>query len=242
MNRDEYRKAMESLSFSADFAARTTALLQAQTRQQEKEKNVMFWRKGKKMSLALAAAVALLVVSVSAANLETLKEIVWEIRTVFFVSGETEDGSFAAIRVPEVALFDREDRVILSVEGEETDVTDALAEEQCYTLEQAEPDGRLVIEVTGTPEDCACTISGYRAGEEAPLFTVSRGKNDSSSDAEVSYSTPTGETAIPDETVVIGGSARYDTDTVTVTKDDEFAVGAYDGEDIYGLVTDDPLT
>lgn len=238
--REDYRNAVDGLTFSADFTERTTALLQARVRQ-EKEEPMKFKRSRKTIAL-LAAAVALLVVSVSAANLDTLKEIVWELQTVFFVSGETEDGSFAAIRIPEVTLADRGERVILTVEGEETDVTDALAAEQVYTLEQAEEDGRLVIEVTGTPEDCQCTVSGYGTGTAEPLFTVTYRKNQPHAEGDVAYSAPNGETVVSDETVVIGGSAYSDTETITVTNGEEFEIGPYDGGEIYGLDTDDPLT
>lgn len=235
--REAYRKAMDALPFSDDFAARTTAMLRDRVRQEKEEP--MRFKKSRKIAVLLAAAVAALAVSVSAANFDTLKEIIWEIQTVFFVSGETEDGSFAAIRVPEVALFDREDRVILSVEGEETDITDALAAERAYTLELAEEEGRLVMEVTGTPEDCQCAVSGYKTGEEAPLFTVTYQKNVPHSDGDVSYTAPNGETVTPDESVVISGDYA-DTQTVTVTKND-FMVGHYAGEGVYGLDTDDPL-
>lgn len=243
MNREDYRKAMDSLTFSADFAERTAALLREQTRQQEKE-TVMNWNKRKKTALLAAAVAAALAVSVSAANLDALKEIVWEIQTAFFVSGETEDGSFAAIRVPKVRLFDREDRVLLSVEGEETDITDALNAEQFYTVELAEEAGRLVIEVTGTPEDCTCAVSGYGRDEEEPVFTVSFAKNGEYEDPafDVTYDAPNGEAVASDETVIVSGSAYGDRQTVTVTKDDEFAVGHYGGDGVYGLDTDDPLT
>lgn len=244
MNRETYRAAMESLSFSADFQERTTALLRDRARQQEKEDTFMNWKKSRKIAVVLAAAMAVLAVSVSAAGLDTLKEIVWEIQTAFFVSGETEDGSFAAIRVPKVRLFDREDRTILSIEGEETDITDALNAEQLYTVELAEEEGRLVIAVTGTPEDCACTVSGYGREEEVPVFTVSFAKNEEQEDPafDVTYGAPDGETVVSDETIVIDGSAYADTQTVTITKDDDFVVGPYDGGEIYGLETDDPLT
>lgn len=194
MNREKYREAMDSLSFSADFSARTAALLQTRVRQQEKEE-VKMLKKSKKITVLLAAAVALLAMSVSAAHFGTLQEIVWELKTAFFVSGETEDGSFAAIRIPEVRLLEREDRVILNVEGEETDITDALETEQCYLVEQAEEDGRLVIEITGTPEDCVCTITGYQTGMEEALFTVTRGKNEPLTEADISYSVAREETA-----------------------------------------------
>lgn len=238
--REDYRNAVDGLTFSADFTERTTALLQAHVRQEKEEP--MKFKRSRKFVVLLAAAVALLVVSVSAANADTLKEIVWKLQTVFFVSGETEDGSFAAIRIPEVTLADRGERVILTVEGEETDVTDALAAEQVYTLEQAEEDGCLVIEVTGTPEDCQCTVSGYGTGTAEPLFTVTYRKNQPHAEGDVSYSAPNGETVVSDETVIIDGSAYSDTGTVTVTAGDEFEIGPYDGGEIYGLDTDDPLT
>ena len=191
--------------------------------------------RNKKLAALLATAVCLLAVSVSAANPEAVREIVWELKTVFFVSGTTEDGSFAAIRVPEVTLMDREDRVILTIEGDETDITDALETEQFYSVEQAEEDGRLLIEVTGSPADCVCTITGYQKDLEEPLFTVTRGKNTSLTDVDVSYS------AASEESVEIHGDRLGSPRTLTLTMDDEFVVGHYDGEEIYGLVTDDPM-
>lgn len=67
MNRDDYRKAFDELSFSADFQARTADLLQQRARELEKERNNMTFGKTKKMAVLIAACVALLAVSVSAA-------------------------------------------------------------------------------------------------------------------------------------------------------------------------------
>lgn len=236
MNRQDYKKAFDTIPFSADFQERTTAMLQDRACELEKEQNSMKFGKTRKMAVLIAAAAALLVVSVSAANLDALQEIVWELRTSFFVSGTTEDGSFAAIRVPEVSLYDRDDRVILTVEGEETDITDALETEQIYSLEQTEEDGRIQIEVTGTPEDCVCTVTGYQENLEEPLFCVTYEKNQPVNKAEVEYS-------VAEERIEIDGSTVTDMQTVTLTKNDEFAVGHYDydEENIYGLVTDDPM-
>lgn len=240
MNRETYRKAFDEIPFSDDFQARITRLLRERALELEKEEHPVRIGTAKKLAALIAAAICLLAVSVSAANLETIQEIVWELKTTFFVSGTTEDGSFAAIRVPEVTLTDRDDRVILTIEGAETDITDALEAEAYYCVEQAEEDGRLLIEVTGTPEDCACTISGYRAELEEPLFTVTREKNEPLADADVSYSVAE-ESLISEETIEINGSTVTNVQTVTVTKDDEFVTGPYNGEDIYGLVTDDPM-
>ena len=240
MNRKTYRNAFDEIPFSPDFQARTMELLRRHATGSEKEKKRMRIGRTKKLAALLAAAAAVLMVSVSAANPEAIREIVWELKTAFFVSGTTEDGSFAAIRVPEVTLMDREDRVILTIEGEETDVTDALEAEGCYSVEQTEKDGRILIEVTGTPEDCACTITGYQADLEKPMFTVTREKNEPLADADVSYSVAE-ESVVSEETIEIDGSTLSNVKTVTLTKDDEFVTGHYDGEDIYGLVTDDPM-
>ncbi len=66
MNREDYRKAFDALSFSADFQERTADLLRTRTRELEKERNMTFG-KTKKMAALIAACIALLAVSVSAA-------------------------------------------------------------------------------------------------------------------------------------------------------------------------------
>lgn len=67
MNREDYRKAFDELSFSADFQERTADLLQQRARELEKERSNMTISKTKKMAVLIAACIALLAVSVSAA-------------------------------------------------------------------------------------------------------------------------------------------------------------------------------
>lgn len=69
MNREEYRRAFDALSFSPDFQERTAALLQTHARELEKEKPNMHFKKTRKLAMLVAAAVAVLAVSVSAAVL-----------------------------------------------------------------------------------------------------------------------------------------------------------------------------
>lgn len=69
MNREDYRKAFDELSFSADFQERTADLLQKRARELEKERKNMTFGKTKKLAVLIAACIALLVVSVSAAML-----------------------------------------------------------------------------------------------------------------------------------------------------------------------------
>ena len=69
MNREDYRKAFDELSFSADFQKRTADLLRTRARELEKEHSNMTFSKPKKMAVLIAACIALLAVSVSAAML-----------------------------------------------------------------------------------------------------------------------------------------------------------------------------
>lgn len=69
ISREEYQRAFNAIPFSDDFQARTTALLQDRLWNMEEEKSQMTIRKSRKWLLAAAVAVALLVLSVSAAML-----------------------------------------------------------------------------------------------------------------------------------------------------------------------------
>lgn len=67
MDRKTYREAFDQIPFSAGFQERTADLLRRRARELEKENKIMKFGKTKKLAVSLAAAVALLVVSVSAA-------------------------------------------------------------------------------------------------------------------------------------------------------------------------------
>ena len=69
MNREDYRKAFDELSFSADFQERTADLLRTRARELEKERTDMTFNKTRKIAVLAAACAALLAVSVSAAML-----------------------------------------------------------------------------------------------------------------------------------------------------------------------------
>lgn len=67
MNRDDYRRAFDSISFSDSFQERTAELLQKRARELEKECEIMTIGRTKKLAFLFAACMALLAVSVSAA-------------------------------------------------------------------------------------------------------------------------------------------------------------------------------
>jgi len=67
MDRKTYREAFDQIPFSADFQERTANLLHQCARELEKENKIVNFSKTKKLAVTAAAAVALLIVSVSAA-------------------------------------------------------------------------------------------------------------------------------------------------------------------------------
>lgn len=67
MDRKTYREAFDQIPFSADFQERTADLLRRRARELEKENKIVNFSKTKKLAVTAAAAVALLIVSVSAA-------------------------------------------------------------------------------------------------------------------------------------------------------------------------------
>ena len=69
MNRQDYRAAFDAVDFSPDFEERTLQKLAAMRQASEKEQIIMPMNRVKKTSLLVAAAVALLAVTVSAAVL-----------------------------------------------------------------------------------------------------------------------------------------------------------------------------
>lgn len=69
LNREDYRAAFDELSFSAGFQERTADLLRQRARELEKERTNMTFNKPKKLAVLIAACIALLAVSASAAVL-----------------------------------------------------------------------------------------------------------------------------------------------------------------------------
>lgn len=67
MDHKTYREAFDQIPFSAGFQERTADLLRRRARELEKENKIVKFSKTKKLAVTIAAAVALLVVSVSAA-------------------------------------------------------------------------------------------------------------------------------------------------------------------------------
>ena len=141
-------------------------------------------RRPLRVGLAAAALCALTVVGASAANPEFLEEIVLSIRSTVVVSDYQEelimeDGSqITALRYPDVSVEERAGRTILTVDGAETDITDALSEDGRYVWEDTDNGSQAQVIVT-LDED------GGETFEEAGVSVVSEpadGRPDSSAD------------------------------------------------------------
>ena len=97
-----------------------------------KEKKV---RRPFRAALIAAAAVAMMVVGVGAANPEAVQELFVQIATVVRVDEyrqemvTSEGESITVLNIPKVNVENRDGRAVLMVDEEEVDITQALAEQ-----------------------------------------------------------------------------------------------------------------
>lgn len=108
-------------------------------------------------ALIAAAAVAMMVVSVAAANPEEFQAFFINIGDIVRVDRyrsdvTTEDGeTFSMVESPEARVENRDGKAVLVVNGEDVaDITDALAQDQHYVFEDFTEDTRITITVDGT--------------------------------------------------------------------------------------------
>ncbi|MCI9352944.1 MAG: hypothetical protein HFF58_06785 [Lawsonibacter sp.] len=108
-------------------------------------------------ALIAAAAMAMMVVSVAAANPEEFQAFVINLGSVVRVDRyrsdvTTEDGeTFSMVESPDAKVENRDGKAILVVNGEDAaDITDALAQDQHYVFEDFTEDTRITITVDGT--------------------------------------------------------------------------------------------
>lgn len=116
-------------------------------------------KRGRPLRTALiaAAAVAMMVVSVAAANPEEFQEFVINLGSIVRVDRyrsdvTTEDGeTFSMLSVPNAKLENRDGRAILTLDGEDTaDITDALTRDQHYVFEDFSEDTKITVTVDGS--------------------------------------------------------------------------------------------
>lgn len=135
-----------------------------------------FARRPLRVGLVAAALCALLVISVSAANPEVLEGIVSTIRTSIAIGEYRQDmtldtGEYiVGLNYPEVSLEEREGRVLLTIDGQETDITDELDEKGSYLWEYEDEGAAVQVKVTlneeGKPEAVTSIVpAGAEMGE-----------------------------------------------------------------------------
>ena len=133
-------------------------------------------RRPMRLGLIAAALCALMAVGVSAANPEVLEGIVSTIRTSIAIGEYRQDmtldtGEYiVGLNYPEVSLEEREGRVLLTIDGQETDITDELDEKGSYLWEYEDEGAAVQVKVTlneeGKPEAVTSIVpAGAEMGE-----------------------------------------------------------------------------
>lgn len=165
-------------------------------------------------ALIAAAAVAMMVVSVAAANPEGVQEFFYEIMSAVQVDDyrtdiTTTDGEKVTVfSIPQASVEERDGRAILVIDGKDAaDITDALKAEGRYTYEDTTAEGtHLTVAVEGWLDDWIAKVT---IGEDGgPVYTFS-----SDSEGNGSASAPT----VPVE----AEDGSYVSTTVTVHDSEE---------------------
>ena len=124
-------------------------------------------------ALIAAAAVAMMVVGVSAANPEATQEFWLTLRNAVQVDQyrmdlTTEEGEkVSVISVPQAMLEKRDGRAILMVDGKDVaDITDALARDQHYVYEDVAEGSKISVTVDGTIDEWTMTADVGKLDED----------------------------------------------------------------------------
>ncbi|MCI9155710.1 MAG: hypothetical protein HFF44_02075 [Lawsonibacter sp.] len=124
-------------------------------------------------ALVCAAAVAMMVVSVAAANPEATQEFWLTLRNAVQVDQyrmdlTTEDGEkVSVISIPKARLENRDGRAVLMVDGKDVaDITDALAREQHYVYEDVAEGSKISVTVDGTIDEWTMTADVGKLDED----------------------------------------------------------------------------
>lgn len=165
-----YREACGKMTIPQDKLEEMIAMTEA------KEKKV---RRPFRAALIAAAAVAMMVVGVGAANPEAVQELFVQIATVVRVDEyrqemvTSEGESITVLNIPKVNVENRAGQAVLMVDEEEVDITQALAEQEKYVYEKTTPQNtKLCVEVTGSAEKWELTVSMEEEGKEVASFTT----------------------------------------------------------------------
>ena len=176
-------------------------------------------------ALVCAAAVAMMVVSVAAANPEATQEFWLTLRNAvqvdqYRIDLTTEDGEkVSVISIPKARLENRDGRAVLMVDGKDVaDITDALAREQHYVYEDVAEGSKISVTVDGTIDEWTMTADVGKLDEDGTynwfggVTTTSEDQDDSlgaqifegGAFSEVFTSVNVNENTDPDAEVTVG--------------------------------------
>lgn len=135
--------------------------------------------------LVAAAAIAMMAVGVSAANPEAVQGIFARITTVVRVDefrqemATTDGEEITVFSVPKIEIKDQDSRAVLVIDEEQTDITDALAQEGSYVYEKNTQEGTsLTVSVKGSgAEDWTMEVSMRENGQEAFSYRTESGED-----------------------------------------------------------------
>ena len=154
-----YREACRELTAPEDKIEEVIAM----TEQTNKKK-----RRPLRTALIAVAAVAMMVVGVSAANPEMVEAVAVRFGEIIQVSQHkmeliTEDGSKITVySAPRPSVVNRDGRAILVIDGEDVvDITDELNAEGRYRYESDIEDRHVTVTVEGTAEEWTATVEIY---------------------------------------------------------------------------------
>lgn len=185
LDRSSYCKACARMTLGADKIEEMIVM----TENQEKKAR----RFPKRAALLAAALAAALCVTAAAAEVPAVQEFF----ATVFVTISTNGDVAAGLNIPSVSVEEREGRTLLTVDGKETDVTDALAKDGKYLYEgdgfEVEvdehgaaiitaygADGTVVSYSTQTPEgqNVVYTVTGEDGNGQPITYEASDGSED----------------------------------------------------------------
>ncbi|MCI9580189.1 MAG: hypothetical protein HFF34_02290 [Oscillospiraceae bacterium] len=207
-----YRETMEELRAPQDKLEEIIAMTEKNTKKTFSVRPL----------LAAAAAVAILTVGASAANLDSVQEFIYKIIAVNEVDGfrtdlETTGGDVVIFNMSQIDVNTVDGRVKLTVGDETLDITDELAQKGAYTYEKTLEGTQINVSVVGTPEQYEVKYSMDVPGGEGPAVQYTVGPDGKMEPVAVGTTEAEGE---PFVSVYTAGEDGEDVKSVSIVPAD----------------------
>ena len=140
-------------------------------------------RRPLRVGLIAAVVTVALMVTVSAANPEALEWLSATIRSSASIGDYREEivmddtgETITALRLPDTAVEERDGRIILTVDGEETDITEAMERDGSYLWTREDEGAKVSVQVTldedGKPVAVSHVTLPDGTGQDADMAMV----------------------------------------------------------------------